>query len=67
MQIDISISPKYNAAISRNTHIALTLQWLEDNEVQNLEKKDHMIMEDGELATMMKHQEEDKAHKLMEK
>ena len=33
----------------------------------NLEEKEHMIMRDGELATIMQHQEEDKAHKLMGK
>ena len=33
----------------------------------NLEEKEQMIMRDGELATIMQQQEEDKAHKLMEK
>ena len=47
--------------------LALALQWLEEDEVQNLEKKENMIMRDGEFATMMQHQEENEAQKLMEK
>ena len=35
--------------------------------MQNLEKKEDMIMRDGKFATIMKHQEEDKAQKYMEK
>ena len=35
--------------------------------MQNLEKKKNMIMRDGKFATIMQHQEEDKAHKLMER
>ena len=35
--------------------------------MQNLEKKENMIMMDGEFATMMQHKEEDEAHKSMEK
>ena len=43
------------------------MQRLEEDEVQNLEKKEHMIMRDGEFSTMMQQQEEDKVQKLMEK
>ena len=32
-----------------------------------MEKKEHMITRDGEFATMMQQQEEDKANKYMEK
>ena len=32
-----------------------------------MEKKEHMIMRDGEFSTMIQHQEEDEVHKLMEK
>ena len=32
-----------------------------------MEKKENMIMRDGEFATMMQHQEEEEAQKLMEK
>ena len=32
-----------------------------------MEEKEQLIMKDGELATMMKHQEEDETQKLMEK
>ena len=35
--------------------------------MQNLEKKEHMIMRDGEFATLMQQQEEDEAQKSMEK
>ena len=35
--------------------------------MQNLEKKDDMIMREGEFATMMQQQEEDEAQKSMEK
>ena len=48
-----------NVAISRNTHLSLALQRLEEDEVQNLNKKEHMIMMDGDFATMMHHQDED--------
>ena len=48
-----------NPSISRDTQLALALQRLEEDEVQNLEKKKHMIMRDGEFATMIQQQEED--------
>ena len=35
--------------------------------MQNLEKKENMIMRDGEFATMMQQQEEDEVHTFMEK
>ena len=35
--------------------------------MQNLEKKEQMIMRNGEFATIMQHQEEEKVQKLMEK
>ena len=43
------------------------MQQIQENEVQNLEKKEHMIITDGVLATMMQNQEEDEAQKYMEK
>ena len=43
------------------------MQWLEEDEVHNLEKKENMIMKDVKLATMMQQQEEDEAQKSMEK
>ena len=54
-------------AISRDAQPALALQRLEEDEVQNMEEKEHMITRDGELAAMMQHQDEDKAHKWTEK
>ena len=39
------------------------LQWLEEDKVQNTEKKENMIMRDGEFATMIQQQEEDKEQK----
>ena len=35
--------------------------------MQNLDKKEQMIMRDGEFATMIQHQEEDEDQKWMEK
>ena len=67
MVIAISIPPEENTAISRDAQLSLALQQLEEDEVQNLEKKEHMIMRDGEFSTMMQQQEEDEAQKLMEK
>ena len=43
-------------AIYKDAQIALALQWLEEDEVQNLEKKENMITRDGEFATMMQQQ-----------
>ena len=53
--------------ISRGAHIALALKQLEEGEVQNLEKKEQMIIRDGKFATIMQQQEEDEVQKLMEK
>ena len=65
--IYISIPPEDNAVISGYSQLALALQRLEEDKVQNLEKKEQMIMRDGEFATMMQHQEEDEAQKSTEK
>ena len=65
--IAISIPPEYDTAISINAHPTLALQRLEEEEVQNLEKKEHMTMRDGEFATMIQHKEEEEAQKSMEK
>ena len=65
--IAIFSPPEDNTDISRDAQIALAFQLLEDDEVQNLEKKENMIMRDGEFATIMQQQEEDEAQKLMEK
>ena len=54
--IAIYIPTEDNTAISRDAQIALAIQWLEEDEVQNLEKKENMIMRDGEFATMMQQQ-----------
>ena len=43
------------------------MQQIEEDEVQNMEKKEQMIMRDGKFATMMQQQKEAKAQKLMEK
>ena len=43
------------------------LHQLEEGEVQNLEKKEQMIMRDGEFATTIQQQEEDEALKSMKK
>ena len=45
--------------ISRDTQLDLDIQQLEEYEVQNLEKKEKMIMRDGDFATMIQQQEED--------
>ena len=45
--IAISSPPEDNTAISRDDQLALALQRLEEDEVQNLEKKEQMIMRDG--------------------
>ena len=50
-----------------DAQIALALQRLEEDDVQNLEKKEQMIMRDGDFSTMMQQQKEEEAQKLMEK
>ena len=57
--IAISSLPEDNADIYRDTQLSLALQQLEEDEVQNLEKKEQMIMRDGYFATMIQQQEED--------
>ena len=57
--ITISSPPEDNAVISRDAQLALALQRLEEDKVQNLEKKEQMIMRDGDFATMIQQQEED--------
>ena len=53
MAIAIYILPEDKAAISRDTQLALALQRLEEDEVQNMEKKEQMIMRDGDFYTMI--------------
>ena len=65
--ISISTPPESNTAICIDAQLAFALQKLEEDEVQNLEKKEQMIMRDGEFVTMMQHQDEDEAQKLMDK
>ena len=65
--ISISIPPEDNTAISRDAQLALALQKLEEEEVQNLEKKEQMIMRDGEFSTMMQQKEEDEAQNSTQK
>ena len=55
----ISIPLEDNSAISRDTQLALALQRLEEDEVQNLEKKEQMITRNGNFVTMIQQQEED--------
>ena len=59
MAIAIYILPEDKAAISRDTQLALALQRLEEDEVQNMEKKEQMIMRDGKFSTMIQQQEEE--------
>ena len=65
--ITISSPPQDNTTISRDAQLAFVPQRLEEDEVQNLEEKEHIIIRDGKLATMMKHQEEEEAQILMDK
>ena len=41
--------------ISRDDQLAFVLKQLGEDEVQNLEEKEHMIMGYGKLATIMQH------------
>ena len=45
----IYIPPEDNTAISRDAQIDLALQWLEEDEEQNTEKKENMIMRDSQI------------------
>ena len=56
--IYISRPPEDNAAISRNAQIVLAPQQLEQEKVQNMEKKEYMIMRDDKFATIIQQQEE---------
>ena len=53
--------------ISRDSYIALVLQKLEEYKVQDIDNKEQMIKRNGEFATMIQYQEEDKTYKLTEK
>ena len=46
-------------AISRDTQIALALQQLKEDEVQNMEREEQMIMRDGYFSTITQQKEED--------
>ena len=59
--------PMKNINAPRDDKLALALQKIEEEEVHNLEEKQLMITRNGELVTIMKQQEEDKAQKSMEK
>ena len=54
--ITISSPPEDNTTISRYSQIEFLMK---EDEAHNMEEKEQLIMKDGELATMMKHQEED--------
>ena len=56
-----------NADISKDAHLALVLQQLEEDEVQNMEDNKLMTIRDGNLSTMMQQQEEDTAKKSKDK
>ena len=43
------------------------MQWLEEDKVNNMDNKEHMIMTDGKFGTMIQYQDEDKYQKSMEK
>ena len=66
MAVSISGPLEDNAVISRYSHLALALQQIEEDKVHNMEKKEHIIMRDGDFATMMQQQEEEEAQKLMD-
>ena len=61
----MSIPPEDKTPISKDAHIYLVLQQLEESEVQNLEEKEQMIMRYGKFVTVMQQKEEDEAQKLM--
>ena len=65
--IAISIPLEDNVTIFGDDHLAFVLQLLEEDEVQNLEEKEHMIIRDGELANIIQRQEEDEAQKSIDK
>ena len=51
-------------AISRDSQLSLALQQLEEYDMQNLEKKEQMIIRDGDFATFMQHKEEQKSAEI---
>ena len=51
--IAISIPPEDNATVSRDDQLDFVLKRLEEDEVQNLEDKEHMIIRDVKIDTMM--------------
>ena len=63
------ISPYINEGFRpvRDDQLALALQILEEDEVQNMEKNYQAIMSYGELAIMMQHQEEYESQEYMDK
>ena len=65
--IAIYIPTEDNMNISRDSQLAFVLHQLEEYEVQNMDKKEQMIIRDGAFATMIQQKEEDKAQKLMDK
>ena len=65
--IDIFSPPEDNTDISREALLALAMQQLQEDDVQNLEEKEHMITRNGKLATIMQQPDVDEAQKLMEK
>ena len=58
-EIAIYSPPEDSTEIYRDTHIALAMQQLEEDEVQNMENKENMTMRDGNFPTMIQHQEEE--------
>ena len=54
--VAISSPPEDNATISRDSQRTFVPQRFEEDEVQNMEEKEHMITRDGELATIMQQQ-----------
>ena len=52
-------APEDNPDIYRDTQLSLELQWIKEDEVQNLENKEQMIMRDGDFSIMIQQQEED--------
>ena len=48
--------PEDNTSISRDAQLALELKWLEEDKLNNMEEKEHTIMRDDKLATMIQQQ-----------
>ena len=45
----------------------MELKQLEEDDVNNLDEKEHIIFMDYDISTIIKQKEEDEAQKLMEK